>query len=472
MKKYFLYAVILFLGLTSFTAQSVWGQEADYSSKYWTRASGVMDKDPDKEGRKIFEKLFASQLSLWSSDTTQISAMKQGLNEFLDRLSKSENGQKACEIAADVMFAQLKEVALGKEKQVVRINAVIMIGELNSSLSPKVTPYAKARPFLKELLKSTEPAIQIAALSGLALHVNPQNPRNLKDQKDQRELNLRSEEKEELAKIFAQYAFAPLAKGDAIGTPETQWMRSISLEALGNIGLPGPKNDYAVKLLDSATTQTKPLESPYFRRDMERRIMAALAFSKLKISEDTLRDLKKKPNEIVEIMTKLFLSFMIYEYNTDFNFQENMNGDEMGGGPAMMRASVQMTPEEEALQIRLWKQRTKAIALAFNWIFTNRDSNLVKMQGGNTQFTKVARQISGISSMYDRAGLPKRTRPSRSMDTENPMPMPEESSVHTTDGRLSLYTMQKDMRTALMELGEVAGIPVNIEKKKRQTEMY
>ncbi len=211
MKKYFLYAVILFLGLTNFTAQSVWGQDADYSSKYWTRASGVMDKDPDKEGGKIFEKRFASQLSLWSSDTAQISAMKQGLNEFLDRLSKSENGPKACEVAADVMFAQLKEVVLGQEKDVVRINAVIMIGELNSSLSPKVIPYAKARPFLKELLKSKEPAIQIAALSGLAMQVNPQNPRNLKDQKEQREINIRSEEKDELAKVFAQYAFAPLA---------------------------------------------------------------------------------------------------------------------------------------------------------------------------------------------------------------------------------------------------------------------
>lgn len=474
MKKYFLYAVILFLGLTSFTAQSVWGQEADYSSKFWTRASSVMDKDPEKEGRKTFEKLFASQLSLWSSDTTQIGAMKQGLNEFLDRLSKSDNGQKACEIAADVMFAQLKELAMGNEKQVVRINAVIMIGELNSSLSPKVTPYAKARPFLKEMLRSKETAIQIAALSGLALHVNPQNPRNMRDQKEQRELNVRGEEKEELAKIFAQYAFAPLAKGDAIGTPETQWMRLISLEALGNIGLAGPKSEYAINLLDSAMQQSKPLESPYFRRDMDRRIMAALAFSKLKISEEVLRDLKKKPNELAEIMTKLFLSFMIYEYNTDFDFQENLNGDEMGIDPAMRRqASVQnMTPEEEALQIRLWKQRTKAIAMVFSWIFTNKDSNLVKMQGGNTQFTKVARQINGISTMYDRAGLPKKKRPTRSGDPENPEPVMEESMIRTSDGRLSLYTMQKDMRNALMELGEVAGIPVNIEKKKRQTEMY
>ena len=54
MKKYFLYAVILFLGLTSFTAQSVWGQETDYSSKYWARASAVMDKDPENTGREFF----------------------------------------------------------------------------------------------------------------------------------------------------------------------------------------------------------------------------------------------------------------------------------------------------------------------------------------------------------------------------------------------------------------------------------
>ncbi len=215
------------------------------------------------------------------------------------------------------------------------------------------------------------------------------------------------------------------------------------------------------------------MENPYFRRDMDRRIMAALAFSKLKISEDALRDLKKKPNELAEIMTKLFLSFMIYEYNTDFNLQENLNGDEMGGDPAMMRVSVQnMTPEEEAFQIRLWKQRTKAIALVFSWIFTNKESNLVKMMGGDSQFKKVAQKISGISTMYDRVGLPKKKRPTRSNDPENPEIMPEEISVHTTDGRLSLYTMQKDMRTALMELGEEAGIPVNIEKKKRQTEMY
>ena len=470
MKKYFLYAVILFLGLTSFTAQSVWGQDADYSSKYWTRVSAVMDKDPEKDGRKNFEKLFASQLALWSSDTTQIGAMKQGLNEFLDRLSKSENGPKACEIAADVMFAQLKEVAMGKEKDVVRINAVIMIGELNSSLSPKVTPYAKARPFLKEMLKSKEPAIQIAALSGLALHVNPQNPRNLKDQKEQRDLKLRTEEKEELARIFAQYAFAPLAQGDAVGTPETQWMRILSLEALGNLGLSGSKSDYAIKLLESATTQTKPLESPYFRRDMERRIAAALAFSKLELSKDDLRNLKKQPSELAEIMTKLFLSFMIYEYNTDFNFQENMNGGEMGEDPSFrQQISVQnMTPEEEAFQIRLWKQRTKAISTVFSWIF--KKSNLVKLQGENQKFTKLANKITAISTMYDRAGLPKIS--SRSADAENPESVVSESQIRTTDERISLYSMQKDMRTALMELGEEAGIPVNIEKKKRQTDMY
>ena len=474
MKKYFLYAVILFLGLTTFTAQSAWGQEADYSSKYWARAIAVMDKDPDKEGRKTFEKLFASQLSLWSSDTTQIGAMKQGLNEFLDRLSKSDNGPKVCEIVADVMFAQLKEVALGNEKLVVRINAVIMIGELNSSLLPKVVPYAKARPFLKEMLKSKEPAIQIAALSGLAMHVNPINPRNLKDQKEQRDPSIRGEEKEELAKIFAQYAFAPLAEGDAIGTPEAQWMRILSLEALGNLGMAGIKSDYAIKLLESATTQTKPLESPYFRRDMERRITAAVAFSKLKISEDSLRDLKKKPNELTETMTKLFLTFMKYEYDHGFDFQESLNGDEMGGDPSMRRqVSVQMTPEEEAFQIRLWKQRTKAIAVAFSWIFTNKESNLVKLQGENTQFKKLARKISDISTMYDRAGLPKKKRlSSRPGDPENPEPIMEESSVRTSDGRLSLYSMQKDMRNALIELGEEAGIPVDIEKKKRQSEMY
>ena len=205
---------------------------------------------------------------------------------------------------------------------------------------------------------------------------------------------------------------------------------------------------------------------------MDRRIMAALAFSKLKISEDALRDLKKKPAEISEIMTKLFLSFMKYEYDYDFDLMENQNGDEMGGDPSMRRAIVQMTPEEEAFQIRLWKQRTKAVAMAFSWIFTNKESNLVKMMGGDSQFKKVAQKISGISTMYDRAGLPKKKRPTRSNDPENPEIMPEESMIHTTDGRLSLYTMQKDMRTALMELGEEAGIPVNIEKKKRQTDMY
>ncbi|MCR5162754.1 MAG: hypothetical protein K6C40_01925, partial [Thermoguttaceae bacterium] len=312
------------------------------------------------------------------------------------------------------------------------------------------------------------------ALSGLALHVNPQNPRSLKDQKEQRELNVRGEEKDELARIFAQYAFAPLAKGDAIGTPEAQWMRILSLEALGNLGVAGPKNEYAVKLMDSATTQSKPLESPYFRRDMDRRIMAALAFSKLKISEDALRDLKKKPNEIAETMTKLFLSFMKYEYDYDFDLMENQNGDEMGGDPSMRRqvAIQNMTPEEEAFQIRLWKQRTKAIALAFSWIFTNKESNLVKMMGGDSQFKKVAQKISGISTMYDRSGLPKKKRPTRPGDPENPEPIIEESMIQTSDGRLSLYTMQKDMRTALMELGEEAGIPVNIEKKKRQTDMY
>jgi len=474
MKKYFLYAIVLFFCLTSLNAPSVWGQDADYSSKYWTRASGAMDKDPEKEGRKIFEKLFAAQLELWSTETTQIAAMKRGLSEFLDRLSRTNNGPKVCEITADVMFSQLKELAQSKSKEVVRVNAVIMIGELNSSLSPKVTPYAKARPFLKEMLKSKEPAIQIAALSGLALHVNPQNPRNLKDQKEQRELNLRSEEKEDLAKIFAQYAFVPPAKGDAIGTPETQWMRLISIEALGNLGIAGPKNEYAVKLLDSAMLQSKSLESPYFRRDMDRRIAAALAFSKLKISGDALRDMKKKPDELAEIMMKLFLSFMIYEYDSDFNFQERLNGDEMGGEIMPTQMAVQtMTPEEETFQIRLWKQRTKAISSVFAWIFTNKESNLVKMQEGNTKFSKLARKITDISLMYDRAGLQKRKISSRNQDPENPEMMPIESSVQTSDGRLSLYKMQKDMRTALTELGEEAGIQVNIKKKLRsQNEMY
>lgn len=466
MKKYFLYAVILFLGLTGFSAQSVGEDVPDFSAKYWSSVSTDLDKDPEKKGKEVFAKRFREMLALWPDHMAQIGVMKNGLNEFLAR-----KDQNVCKATANAMLEELKKV-VGSNKQddIVRINALIMIGELNSSYSP-VIPYSEARAFLKDQLKSENPAFQIAALSGLALHVNPKNPRNLKEPDAPKKPELGSSEKDDLAKEFAKYAFAPLVKGEAIGSPETQWMRIISLEALGNLGLAGPKSEYASKLLESATTETKTPESPYYRRDMERRIMAALAFSKLRISAENLKEMNKKPEDLTKIMTKLFITFMCYEYNTDFNFQESLNGDEMGDPMMRRQYSVQnMTPEEEAYQIRLWKQRTKAISLAFNWIFNDKESNLVKLQGSDSGFKSIASQINSITIMYDRAGLPKKKPSSKSGDPDNPEPMVEDYSSRSSDKNISLYSMQRNMWTALTDLGEEAKIPVKIEKKKRQTE--
>ncbi len=452
--------VALFVGgLMTFSFVSAWGQAPalEAETKIWTRSMTLLDEDPEGKGKKEFDKTLAEQLDRWTSETNRIPLMKDGLFLSLDKkFSGQETPAKGLGVANDVMFERLKALATGRAERVVRYNAVLMIGDLNSFQKRgggATTPYAKARPFLKEMAAGEDALLQIAAVKGLARHV---------------ECGIKSEEeRNDLAKVFMAFAFAPLAKGEGNEAPEAQWNRLVALEALGNLGTPGKNGEIAKGLLESAARQNKDLENPYFRRDMDRRITAALAFAKVRLSADVLKAVGKKPTEVTAILYKLFLQCMIYEYNHDYILQDGVEGEVQRSPRERMMART-LTPEEEAYQIRLWKQRTKAISGTFAWIFNDKDSSIKKMNASDTKANKIGRQIRDISEMYDRAGLAARKRASRGEENaEEGMVAPETPTYATTDTRLTLYGMQKDMREALENVAIDMEIPVTIPRKPR-----
>lgn len=448
MKKYFFPIVVL---VCCFCCVNLtFGQ--DESSKYRSKAVDALRTGPDENGRKTVKLYLDAQLARWEGDEARIPLFKKDLLESLQSVQK--DNPKNYVLAMDMIFEGLKEMAEGG-KRAVRFNAVLMAGELDQPASDGTTvPYAKALPFLKEMAAADEAYIQVAAMKGLARQAR----------------YAKAEDKASLAKIFSQFAFAPLAKGEANEAPEAQWLRLQALEALGNLRMAGSKGEIAGKLLGSAMMQTKVVESPYFRRDMERRITAAVAFSKLKLTADEMRAMKKKPEEITAAFGRLFLVCMKYEYDNDYDLQEGVEG-EVQRDPRARRIARAMSPEEEAYQIRLWKQRTKAISSAFAWIFNSKESNLPVLEASNKNFSKVARMIRDISEMYDRAGLSKRRTASRSEESEE-ADASMDSTVVSTDGKLTLYQMQKDMRTALRDLAELMEIPLDIQAKMRPDAGY
>lgn len=453
MKKNYLQVAILLSSFlcVGFIGSQVSGQ--DYgSTSYQAKAIDALDKGLDDNSRKIVKNYLEFQLiTRWETDETKIAIAQKDLLNSLTPLAEKES--KGYAQALDMIFDILKAQAGGKGKKVVPFNAVLMIGELNSvqKRGVKPVPYAKAVPFLKEVATSDDSVLQIAALKGLARHA---------------ECGLKSaSEKEAFAKIFARYAFAPLAKGDANEAPEAQWKRLVSLEALGNVGFIGAKGEIAKQLFESATRQNKSLDSQYFRRDMERRIVSAVSFCKLRLSDDALKAVGKKPDEISLAFAKLFLTCMKYEYEFDYYLQEGVEG-EVEKNPKKRQMARSMGQDEEAYQIRLWKQRTKAISSSFAWMFNSSDSALRQMHDGNASYLKVARSIRSISEMYDRAGLPKKGK-SSSENPDEPNDVSVETSMTTEDSRLSLYSMQKDMRNALRDLAEILDISIDIPAKRR-----
>lgn len=455
MKRHILRTLILFCCFLSIGTLTVSAQQLSLAGLR-SKVMDALEKAPTADGTKAISKKYcAAILDRWG-EKEKIPALKAELQGDLQTFAEKSSSGYATFL--DVLFDELKERCAANESvPVLEYNLVLTIGELNSSQKrgePTVA-YAKARPFLKEMLSSKKVHLRIAGLKGLARHA---------------ECGLKStEEKADLAKIFSQYAFAPLTKGEANEAPETEWCRLMSLAALGNVGYAGKNGEIAAKLLESAETQNKQLTSPIFRHDMERRITAALAFSKISLSPDVLKAMGKKPADVTASLGKLFLQCMIYEYDHDYDLQEGIEGEE-DRNIQSRRAAIQrtMSPEEELYQIRLWKQRTKSISIVFQEIFGGRQSSIPNMEAGNTNYRKIASKVREISMMYDSLGLSKKRTSSKRNDEmmEDPAMMSPEIPMGN-DEKISLYKLQKDMRSQLNELADLLGITVTIKAKRR-----
>ncbi len=465
MKKHILRTLVLFcclLSLGTIGTLSVLGQQLSPQA-LCSKVSEAMEKDPKGDVSKaLYKKYSVILLDRWDEKEKIPTFKTEMRNDFEKFYRKSPDGYLAF---IDVLFDEIKgRYAQSSAVPALQYNLVLLAGELEASIQSGGTtdPYVKSRSLLKECAASDKAYLRIAGLKGLARHAAG----GLKT----------SEDKADFAKIFVPFAFAPLTKGEANEAPETEWCRLLALTALGDVGYAGKNGEIAVNLLKSAETQNKQITSPLFRHDMERRITAARAFSKIQITPDVLKAIGKKPADITLSLGKLFLQCMIYEHDHDYDLQEGIEGEETRNVHARAIPRV-MTPEEELYQIRLWKQRTKAISSIFFEIFRNKQSSLAILEANNPDFRKIANMVREITEMYDSLGLSKKRASTKTDEMGDPNMMSPDVAMGgmsgmgggSSDEKISLYKLQKDMRMKLNDLAELLKIEVKIAPKRRST---
>ena len=148
----------------------------------------------------------------------------------------------------DLVFGAMTKIASANFHPVVRVNAMLMIDELNSEDPPRATdlpvPYHQAVPVLLQTVDDPQQldAVKAAALVGLLRHVR---------------LGVRDEVRDQVTTSMLNLAKSPSAPGRS--ADGHAWLRSQAIEILGVLKSVGPANSVANVLTQIAGDQAAPM---------------------------------------------------------------------------------------------------------------------------------------------------------------------------------------------------------------------
>lgn len=392
----------------------------------------ILVKGPvSEEERQDVRKFFVDfHLHRWGLEEcyTYIPNYREDLQKILKTIG-NQDGQ-GYSLLVRMLFETLKEYVDDPElAQVVRYNAVLTIGELNQTQTGnKPTPLPDARKYLEALLKSskTELYLKIAALKGLVRHADSQGS---------------DAEKNALANLFDTYAFAPPSpKG--VEAAEVIWMRDLALQGLGYVGNPGAKGERVGKLLSIIQA-----DKDY---SLETRTLAAIALTQMRITVAHLG--KTKPMAVADALFKLAAESLTNELHRHYSLRKGvLEGYE--NRQTLRAANMEMlSPEENSIQIRSLRQRTKFVAKRFaDAMDPNKTAvaQLLTTNSDKASYTKIYKKLRDIRDMYDKIGV---TNPKKGKESENPEPVSASSSQELQYVKLH-SNLEKQLQTFYDLLG-------------------
>ncbi|MDO4582633.1 MAG: hypothetical protein Q4D62_00885 [Planctomycetia bacterium] len=399
----------------------------------------ILVKGPvsDEERQNVRKFFLEFHLQRWNLEECYIYIpnYREDLQKILKTIS-DQDGQGYAMLVR-MLFDALREYADDPElAQVVRYNAVLTIGELNQTQASgrKPTPLPDARKYLESLVKSskTELYLKIAALKGLVRHADSQGS---------------DAEKNALANLFDTYAFAPTSK-KGHDAPEVIWMRELALQGLGYVGNPGAKGERVGRLL--AIIQADKNYS------LETRTIAAVALTQMRLTPAHLG--KTKPMALADTLFKLAAESLTNEYQRNYTLRKGVlegyeNRQTMRA--ARMEMQTPLTPEENSIQIRSLRQRTKFVAKTFADAMDPNKTDVAKLLTSNSDkanYSKIYKKLRDIRDMYDKIGV---THPKKGKDKEGESPEP---MMVSSSQELQFVKLHDNLEKQLQTLYDLLGL--------------
>ena len=457
-------ALILALGACT----SVYAQSEDKKRDVLDNRNMVIAKivaglsDADK---KTVDEFLTAHFERWNVEENEIYIpyYRADLQELLKKVVNRKG--KGYADAVGMIFAKLQGLSKS-EVFIVRYNALLMMGELDQSqeAGAVAVPLAAARKELIAALKDPkiEPASKIAILRGLVRHAG---------------LEIKPEEKKELASFFDAYAFVEIT---AKTTDDILWMQELALKGIGNAGDPGAKGERIAKLYEIITTPTeRDMETEYKIKTDEKknkpdeksvrlvsraRTAAALALASLKADAKAFAAAKVAPLDAVKAIAGLAADALTTECKRHYTLQKGrLSFNESRSGVARLGSQsgseVQMDPQENIEQIRSLRQRTKAVAEPFYTALSPKKTNwdALLTSAVDKKFCRdTYKAIAKIYELYDRTGFIKPKK-----DDKKPKKDPGETTKPQQDvlppKEITYNDLQEDLLGELRGLYELLG---------------
>ncbi|MDO4551111.1 MAG: hypothetical protein Q4C96_07655 [Planctomycetia bacterium] len=324
-----------------------------------------------------YDKYYDTYIDDWkdSSNELQLPSKREELIKKLETDQKID-AAKSKKLLDEKLFPAFRSI-IGKQENspVLQYNTLLLITRFEQE--PKV-PYAPATDLLLTVMKSSRVSeyLKIGALQGLNSHI----------------LRIPDSKKKEIEPIFRQYAFTDWKKDELAGTT---WMRELALKGIGLLKNPGNKGENVDALMKIITSKDYPMET---------RMIAAVAMSRLTVTQQTLG--KQKAYDIYNGMTNLAVEALTREFQHPVIFSDVLPG--MSSSQLQMEESLEVSPtdkEKNLLANRSVRQRVKSVASPlYEALNLPQDHSLVKLFSNSerAEYQKIVRTLGAIRRKYDK----------------------------------------------------------------------